>query len=118
MFLDRLNSLWLPQLSLFIARKEVLRFSHARLELSNQTSRIELGREFHPYRPRLILFAVFEWWGTHFEHVSHFLGRIFAMFSNVGHLYIRAGADHPGWQDDIEWLTFFRLFTTIETLHI
>ena len=95
MFLDRLNSLWLPQLSLFIARTETLRFSHARLEFSGQTSRIELGRDFYPHGPRLILSAVFEWWGTHFEHMSHFLGQIFAMFSNVGHLYIRAGADHP-----------------------
>ena len=121
MFLDRLNSLWLPQLSLFIARTETLRFSHARLEFSGQTSRIELGRDFYPHGPRLILSAVFEWWGTHFEYMSHFLGQIFAMFSNVGHLYIRAGADHPDWQDDIdsvEWLTFFHLFTTIETLHI
>ena len=43
------------------------------------------------------------------------------MFPNVGHLYISASKDYPGWQDDIdgiEWLTFFRLLTTIEMLHV
>jgi len=43
------------------------------------------------------------------------------MFSNVGHLLIHAGEDHPGWQDDIdsiEWLAFLHLFTTVETLHV
>jgi hypothetical protein len=121
MSLDRLDSLWPPQLSLFITRTETLRFRHARAEFSNQTFNFELSRDFERSRPRLSLSAPFEWWGTHVEHVSHVLGRIFAMFSKVGHLYIRAGEDHPGWQDDIdsiEWLTFFHLFTTVKSLHI
>ena len=49
------------------------------------------------------------------------LSQLFAMFSNVDHLFIHASEDHPGWQEDIdsdEWLTFLHLFTTVETLHV
>jgi hypothetical protein len=120
-FLVPLDTLWLPRLSLFIARTETLRFSHARVEFSNQTFKIVLGREFDPYQPRLSLSASFEWWGTHVDHVSHVLGQMFAMFSDVGHLHIRVGQDHQGWQvdiDSIEWLTFFHLFPTVKILHV
>jgi len=49
------------------------------------------------------------------------LGQIFNMFSNVGHLYIRASEGQLGRRDDIdstEWLAFVHLLTTVETLHV
>ena len=128
-FLDRIDFLQLPQLSLFITRTETLRFTRARVGFTNQTFKIELDRfdrtygEFELVRPRFSLSTSHEWLGTHVAHVAHVVGQIFAMFSNVGYLYIRVSEDHPGWQDDIdsiEWLTFLHLFTTVETriLHV
>ncbi|KAH9169283.1 hypothetical protein EDB89DRAFT_2073116 [Lactarius sanguifluus] len=125
--LDRIDSLWLPQLSLFIALTGTLRFTRAWVEFSNQSFKIELNRserefgDLEPSRPRFSLSTSLGWAGTHIAHATHVLGRVFAIFSDVVHLYIRASEDHPGWQDDIDradWLTFFHLFRTVETLHI
>jgi len=123
-FLDRLESLRLPQLFLFTARTETLRFSR---EIINQAITIQLARsnrahgELELGRPHFSLSASFKGSGTHVAHIAHVLRQIFAMFSNVGHLHIHANGDHPGWQDDFdsaEWLAFLRLFTTVETLHV
>jgi len=125
--LDQLDSLRLPQLSLFIAGTENLRFSHAQVEFNDQEVKIELDQfhrahgELEPNRPHFFLSTSFEWSGTHVAHVAHVLGQIFALFTNVVHLFIFASEDHPSWQDDIdssEWLAFLHLFTTVETLHI
>lgn len=73
-------------------------------------------------RPSLSLSTSFEWSGTHITHVVHVLGQIFTMCSrSVDYLYLEIGEDHPAWHSDIEsaeWLAFFRLVTTVETLHI
>ena len=73
-------------------------------------------------RPSLSLFTSFEWSGTHITHVAHVVGQIFTMcIRSVDYLYIEVGEDHPAWYSDIdsaEWPAFFRLFTTVETLHI
>lgn len=40
---------------------------------------------------------------------------------SVDYLYIEVGEGHPAWHSDIdsaEWPAFFRLFTTVEKLHI
>jgi hypothetical protein len=126
--LDLHDSLWLPQLSSFVARAETLRFGRARIVFfSGRSVRIELNREFDlPYvlsRPRLIVNTSFERPGTHIAHLTHLVERILAMFSSVpvGHFCIHANDDYSSWEDDIdgmEWLTFFRQFTPVRTLRI
>ncbi len=121
--LHRLGSFQLPQLFLFIARTENLRFRRTRVEFRSRTLKINLDRSDHGEfeHPPFSLSGSFEWSGTYVAHLAHVLGQVFAMFSNVGHLLIRASEDHPGWQDDIdsiEWRAFLHLFTTVETLHI
>ena len=50
--------------------------------------------------------------------MDHVLSQTFAMFPNVGHLFIRASGDHQDNIDNTEWPALFRLFTTVETLHV
>ena len=127
MDLYQLHSLHLPQLSLFIARTKNLRFRHVQVEFNDAEVQIKLDQsnpshgDLGPGRPHFYLSTSFEWPGTHVEHMSHVLSQLFAMFSDVGHLFIHASENHPGWQDNIdstEWLAFLRLFTAIETLHV
>jgi hypothetical protein len=128
--LARLDFLRLPQLSLFIDRSQNLGFRRVEVVFySSDVGRNELDIELRvdrylsgPTRPSLSLNTSFEWSGTHLTHVAHVLGQIFTLCSGgVDYLYIKAGEDHPAWNSNIdsaEWPAFFRLFTTVVTLHI
>ena len=61
--------------------------------------------EFHrtpeelPLRPHFSLSAFLKWSDTHVAPVDHVLSQTFAMFHNVGHLFIGASGGH---QDNID----------------
>jgi len=125
------NGLDFPQLSQFICRTENLRFRRANVEFNGGDVKIELRvdrrRRFdayggpEPVRPHFGLSTSFEWSDTRVAHLAFVLSRIFAMCFNVEYLAIGASDDHSGWHDYIdntEWLAFFRLLTTVETLYI
>ena len=126
MRLDERETLWLPQLSLFIAHTETLRFGRAEIGFRDDSLQIDIDREFNvPHEPRRphcgISTSFVDWAGTHVSHLTHLVGRILAMFANLRHLFIRSGHDHPNWEDDIdnvEWLILFHQFATVRTLHI
>jgi hypothetical protein len=124
---DPLRSLRLPQLSLFIARTENLRFSHAQVTFNDCDVDIKLDRSVRSYGDRipsphhLSLATSFIWPGPHVEHVSHVLSQLFAMFPDLGYLFVRASEDHRCWRDDVDstqLLAFLHLFTTVEMLHV
>lgn len=125
MRLDQRETLWLPQLSLFIARTETLRFGRARIDFYDDSIQVEIDREFkvphEPRRPHCGISTSFDWTGTHVSHLTHLVARIFAMFANLRHFFIRSSDDHPSWEDDVdilEWVIFFHQFAGIRTLHL
>ncbi|KAH9013486.1 hypothetical protein EDB85DRAFT_2219201 [Lactarius pseudohatsudake] len=115
-----------PQLSLFICRTENLKFRRAEVEFSDNEIKINLRVD--PYRlhtdgvlTHFGLSTTFEWSDTHVAHLALIISQIFAMCSNLEYLAVNACDNHPGWHDYIdntEWLAFFRLLTTVETLYI
>ncbi|KAN0137444.1 hypothetical protein V8E53_004889 [Lactarius tabidus] len=128
--LSQLDFLRLSQLFLFIGRSQNLRFRRVEVVFySDGEGTGELNIELRvdrclseSTRPYLSLYTSFEWSGTHLTHVALVLSQIFTMCSrSVDYLYIEAGEDHPAWHSNIDsakWPAFFRLFTTVETLHI
>ncbi|KAH8982653.1 hypothetical protein EDB86DRAFT_2969936 [Lactarius hatsudake] len=118
--------LGLPQLSLFICRTENLKSRRAEVEFSDNEVAINLRVDPHrldtdDVRPHFGLSTSFEWSSTHVAHLVVITNQIFTMCSNLEYLAINASDDHPGWHeyiDNTEWLAFFRLLTTVETLYI
>ncbi|KAH9035133.1 hypothetical protein EDB83DRAFT_2318820 [Lactarius deliciosus] len=115
-----------PQLSLFICRTENLKFRRAEVEFSDNEIKINLRVDPHRLdsdgvRPHFALSTSFDWSDTHVAHLALIISQIFAMCSNLEYLAVNASDCHPGWHDYVdntEWLAFFRLLTTVETLYI
>jgi hypothetical protein len=115
--LGELTSHSLPQLSLFIARTENFRSTHAQVGLSSEEVAIKLDqsdRAHGEHSPHLSLSAPFLW-----SNVGQVFREIFALFPNVGHLSIRSSVDYsPYDMNSAEWLAFLRVFTGLKMLHI
>ncbi|KAF8257720.1 hypothetical protein EI94DRAFT_1757143 [Lactarius quietus] len=127
--LGRLDSLRVPQLTLFIGRADSNpRFRRAQVEFSCHEVKIkslvvDQPRPESPdlddsdHRPPFSLSTSHEWLDTHAADMAYVLSQIRTMFSAVDYVYI-CPSDHPGWDDDIdntEWLAFFYLLNNVET---
>src|SRR6202012_4782730 len=94
--------------SIFIARLENLSFMHAQVTFNPKELGIKLDQadpshgDLAPSTPHFSLCARFGWSDNHVVLVSHLLSQLFAVFSNVGHLFIRVSNDHQIWQDNID----------------
>jgi hypothetical protein len=115
--LGSLPSIPLPQLSLFIARTENLRPTHAQVEFSSEEVSIKLDqfdRTHGGYSPHLSLSTPFLW----SRPMGQVFMPIFVLFPNVGHLSLRTSVDDWIYEiDSTEWLTSLRIFTSLKVLH-
>ena len=132
MSLDRLDFLRVPPFFQFIGRTEIPGFGRVKLDFTsgddapefNIGLRVDLNHQSDPdchFLPPFVISASFDWSGTHVAHITLVLTQIFTMCPEVEFLHILVSDDHPGWDDDIDsssWLSFFRLFPTVTTLHI
>ena len=130
MTLDRLDSLQLPQLFLFIGRAENLKFKRAQVDFSGELSLHEVKIKLRVDRlrsglnefvdPHFSLSFNPRWSGTLLAHICHVLSQTFSVSSNVDYVYIRAG-NHTAWpnlNDKSEWLALFHLLINVETLRV
>jgi len=128
----------IPQLSSFLSRAnpalaENLRFTRAQVVFHNEDVDIVLDRfdranvRVGPHRPYISLsFSSkwsnsFEWSSSHMTHVRHVLEQIFALSSDVVHLYIHVSDNHPSWDrkaDELSWAGICSLFDSVRTLHL
>jgi hypothetical protein len=115
--LGSLPSFPLPQLSLFIARTENFRPTHAQVEFGSEEVSIKLDqfdRAHGEYSPHLSLSTPFVW----LRPLDQVFRPVFALFPNVGHLSLRTSVGD--WIPEInstEWLTSLRIFTSLKVLH-